>query len=247
MQNTSSNAVLSVDTTNNQVLLGDASLVNGQLAFYNSSNANTVTLTSGVTSASYGLTLPVASPTTSECLRSGTTTSDALVWGPCSNSHLKEIVLTPEYAGAVFSTGGYTNDIGTMTAGYDTTNNQSYYQWTTGQSTNQVYDIVVRIPLPSDFSSWASSTPITIKADTSDTTNGTINAILEDTTGTTEASWNSCALTPSTANSWTTMTGCAVSGTYTANGVMTLILSLQAPPNGTTKIGDIRLSYNSAY
>jgi hypothetical protein len=162
---------------------------------------------------------------------------------------VRKIILTPEYAGAVLDNGGAGNDIGTMIAGFDSTQRESYYQWTTAQSANQVYDVVVQLPLPSDFISWASTTPITVDVKTSDITNGITTAKLTDTTGTLETNWNTCSLTPSN-NSWNTMTGCTVSGTYNANGIITLRLILQAPPNAgssETEIGNISLTYNSAY
>ncbi len=176
-----------------------------------------------------------------------------LTWSSCSGSgHSKEIVLTPEYAGAVLDNGGAGNDIGTMTSGFDSTQKESYYQWTTAQSSNQVYDIVAQIPVPSDFNSWASTTPITIDIKTCDQsgctthTNATITAkIIDDTSSTTYTNWNTCALTGST--SWATDTGCTVANTPSPNDVLMLRLHLQAPSGGTTQIGNIVLSYNSAY
>jgi hypothetical protein len=160
--------------------------------------------------------------------------------------HTVKIVLTPEYAGAVLDNGGSSTDIGTMVSGFDSTQRESYYQWSTAQSSNQQYDIVTQIPVPSNFSAWASTTPISVDIKTSDTTNGTVTASLYDTTGTVESSWNTCSLTPGT-TSWTTKTGCTVAGTYTANGIITLRLILQSPPSGTTEVGNVVLSYLSAF
>ncbi|MGH7142282.1 MAG: hypothetical protein ACREF5_02315 [Candidatus Saccharimonadales bacterium] len=250
VQNAAGNQTFGVNTSASQVLFGQASTVNASLVAYNSTNSNTVTIQSGVTSGSYSLTLPTGVATTGQCLEAGTVSGSTvpLTWGSCGGSggHSKEIVLTPEYAGAVLDNGGAGNDVGTMTSGFDSTQRESYYQWTTTQATNQVYDVVVQLPVPSDFSSWASTTPITVDVKTSNTTNGTVTAKLIDTTGTTEGSWNTCSLTPGT-TSWTTVTGCTVAGTYAANGVITLRLILQAPTSGTTEIGNIKLSYNSAY
>jgi hypothetical protein len=175
-----------------------------------------------------------------------------LTFGSCggSSSHPKVITLTPEYANAVlWNNNNTTTDIGTMTASYTATGvgskPENYYDWTTSQSTNQAYAIVVQIPLPSDFSSWG-TTPITIDAYTSNTTNGTITAKLYDA-GTIESAWNTCSLTPSSASTWTTMTGCALAGSYSGNTMITLVLILQAPTSGTTNVGNINLSYNSSY
>ncbi len=170
--------------------------------------------------------------------------------------HAKKIVLTAEYAGAVLSSTGCSSDIGTMTAGYDGTQHENYYQWTTAQSSNQCYNIVVQVPIPSDFSSWNGSDPLTVDVKTSDTTNGTVVATLLDTSNTAVTNWNTCALTPTAANTWVTSgaggtnapAACGISsGTWTAGGVATLTLQIQAPNGGTTKVGNISLTYLSAF
>jgi hypothetical protein len=254
VQNAAGIAILNVDTTGQQVLLGTTgtSGINGQLVFNTATSGSyTITLNSSAsTTASYVLTLPTAAAATGQCLQAGTVSGSTvpLVWGACGGgSHTKAIVLTPEYAGAVLDSGGAANDIGTMTTGIDTTvtPNQNFYQWTTAQSSNQVYNVDVQIPVPSDFSSW-SATPLAIEVETSDTTNGTVTAALLDTSGT--SNFSSCSITPGSVNTWTLETSCSPSGgTFTANGVMTLALTLQAPTSGTTKVGKIVLTYNSAY
>jgi hypothetical protein len=161
--------------------------------------------------------------------------------------------LAPEYANTtLWNNNNTTTDIGTMTSGYTATGvgslPENYYQWTTSQSTNQSYAIAVQIPIPSDFSSWYSGSPITIDAYTSNTSSGTITAKLLGTSGVAETAWNTCStLTPGSATTWTTMTGCTVSETYTPNATATLILILQAPTSGITEVGNIVLYYNSAY
>jgi filamentous hemagglutinin len=165
--------------------------------------------------------------------------------------HTKYITLRPEYGGAVLSSNVWNSlsDIGTMTAGFDTAQYENYYQWTTSQSTNQAYDVAVSIPIPTDFSAWASSTPITVDVKTSDITNGIVNAKLYDTNKTIETNWNTCSLTPGSANTWTTVTGCSIGGTYSNSGTkyITLIIQMQAPNGGTTELGNINLAYLSSF
>jgi hypothetical protein len=168
--------------------------------------------------------------------------------------HTDKIVLTAEYAGAVLDNGGASSDIGTMTAGYDSTQKENYYQWTTAQSTNQTYDIVIQIPIPSNFGAWASNDPLTVDINTTDTTNGTVAGTLLDTSGTAVTNWNTCSLTP-TVTGWITSGAGAThgatcnitTGTWTAGGVATLRLHMQAPPSGTTKVGNIVLTYIATY
>lgn len=170
--------------------------------------------------------------------------------------HGEKLVLNPEYAGTVLSSNGAGNDVGTMTSGFDGTQKENYYQWTTSQSSNQVYYVVVQIPLPSSWGGWNGSAPLTVDVNTSSTSNGTIAGTLLDTSGTAVTNWNSCSLTPTVANTWKTAgagaagtpAACNISsGTFAAGGVMTLELKLQAPTGGTTEIGNIILNYNGTF
>jgi hypothetical protein len=138
-----------------------------------------------------------------------------------------------------------------MTAGYAASGTggypENYYEWTTTQTTNQTYDIVVSIPVPPDY---GSSIGVSVDVNTSSTANGPITAKLYDTTGTVVTNWNSCTLTPSSANTWTNKSCAISSGTYntTGNNTMTLMLTLQAAASGgTTYVGNITVSYTSAY
>ncbi|HZL08243.1 MAG TPA: hypothetical protein VFC50_03555 [Candidatus Dormibacteraeota bacterium] len=91
VQNASSKAVLTVDTSSNQVVLGLAGSgnVNGQLVFANNTNTNTATLTSGVTSGTYSVSLPTAGPaSTSQCLQSGAVTASQLAFAGCGGTGL---------------------------------------------------------------------------------------------------------------------------------------------------------------
>ena len=175
----------------------------------------------------------------------------------------RTITLTPEYAGAVLDngsgdpsyTGSASGTVGTMTAGFDSTASiggsygENYYQWSNSQSTAQGYDVVVRIPLPSDFSSFNGTNPISIN--TKGTSGANVTAFLWDTgSATSESSWSytgsGCSISVTT--SWAKNTGCTVSGTNTADGIMTLRIRLVAAASGgTTQLGNISLSYKSKW
>jgi hypothetical protein len=174
-----------------------------------------------------------------------------------ASRQVRTINLPVEYAGAALLADG-TNNNGSLTAPYDTGSFDNYYKWTTAQATNQDYDIVVKVPLPSDFGAWydqswtwqgsASAAPIRFRTYTSDTTNGTITATLRDTANALVTGWNSCSLTPGSATTWTTKDGCAVTtGTYAADGYLTLDLHLQSPLNGDVRTGAIVMRYYSNF
>lgn len=86
LQNAGGNELLTIDTSgteaNNLVRFGKASTISGRIVFNNSTNANTVTIVSGVTSGSYSLTLPTALPGSTQCITS--TSGGVLGFGTCS-------------------------------------------------------------------------------------------------------------------------------------------------------------------
>lgn len=80
--------VLAADNATGVVTLGEASSLNGQLSLANATNANTATLASGVTTASYTTVLPTGIGVAGQCLNvasvSGST--QTLGYGACGTS-----------------------------------------------------------------------------------------------------------------------------------------------------------------
>ena len=159
----------------------------------------------------------------------------------------KKITLNAEYTGSVLDAGTGSNNSGLMTSSMDLSNRMNYYKWTTSQATNQSYDVVVQVPIPTDFDGWASSNPLSIASYTSDTTNGTIKIEARDSSNTVRCDFIS--VTPVATNAWATNnTGCTLdSGTYTAGDYMTLRVRMQSPTGGNVRVGAINLSYLSKY
>lgn len=255
VQNTTGINVFSVNTSAGQILLGGASALNGQISFANTTNANTVSLVSGATSATYSLTLPTTAPATSQCLQSGSTTASQLVFGSCGGaaSHIKTINIPAEYVGAVLDASNDSTCVsanaGTMTSGFYLSGavDHNYYKWTTANTVAQCYDVVVRVPVPSDFSSWNTTTPITLSAYASDAS-AALNMEVRDTAGAVESSYSTFpAITPAS-GAWTSITPAdALAGTYTPGGTMTIRLRMSSINNDYLELGDLKLSYNTAY
>ena len=84
IQNSSGNKVLDVDTNNNQVILGQASQVNGLIQFQSTGGGYVAMAAPSISSGnSYSLTLPTAAPTaTNQCLQSSSTFTQ-LTFGAC--------------------------------------------------------------------------------------------------------------------------------------------------------------------
>ena len=157
----------------------------------------------------------------------------------------KRITLMPEYAGATL-TGDGTNNTGTMTSDNMTsTPFRNYYQWANTQGTAQDYDIWIKVPLPADFSAMAATPTLSIDTYSSDLTNGTVLVTVYDTSNT--ADCTSAAFTPTGAiNTWETktQTTCLDTGTYAADGIMTIRIKLTgAATTGVTRVNTIFFNY----
>ncbi|HWT40446.1 MAG TPA: right-handed parallel beta-helix repeat-containing protein [Dongiaceae bacterium] len=172
-----------------------------------------------------------------------------------TTQHTKTISLSAEYAGAVLyggDTGGAncsTNQSGTMTSGYDTSSaQQSYYNWTSTSATSQCYDVVVRIPIPNDFSSWSGAPSIKVKTDNAANTAYAIGIIKSDGV-TYDASYGSAYTSPGTlGTSWANMATSSLDASgYTAGGYMTILVRLTAKSSSNVQLADIVLTYNSKF
>ena len=248
---------MAVDTTSNDaVKIGSSSLA-GNLWFM-ASSGNYVGLNVATVGTSYTLTLPSTAPSTTntQCLESpGTSTnSNVLSFVNCATGgHNKNIILTAEYAGAVLDSAGdsscSSNNTGTMTSGYNDidVSPQTYYQWSNAQSTSQCYDVVVRVPIPSDWNNWSTVSPPTIVAST---TGGSIavEAIAANTSY--EGNYSNYETPSGIGSSLATLTLPYLTGsgaTDFANGILTLKIRMTATSSNSTDIGTITIPYQSQY
>ncbi|MGZ6004939.1 MAG: beta strand repeat-containing protein, partial [Candidatus Saccharimonadales bacterium] len=164
--------------------------------------------------------------------------------------HTKTISLAPEYAGAVLYPDG-SNNSGTMTTGFDGTNFHTYYKWTTSQGTNQDFDIIVRVPVPSGYSSLPTGAQYCVNTYSSDLSNGTITGIMYDSSGNPQSSAN---LTPTNIGAggagpgaWQQVCSNNIGGTITAGGYITFRLKMQSPTSGDVRLGELSFNYMSSF
>src|SRR5690606_12488756 len=147
--------------------------------------------------------------------------------------------------GAVLDAGSGSNNEGTMTSGVNVSDRMNYYKWTTSEATNQSYDVVVQVPIPTDFDGWTTTSPINISTYTSNTTNGTITFELRDSTNTVRR--NFVSVTPNANNTWQVRDPGTFTGTYTPGDYMTFRIRMQSPQNGDVRIGNIYMDYYSKF
>ena len=87
VENSSGNNVLRVDTSANQLTLGQSSTLNGSVVFKNSASANAITLNSTAANANYSLTLPSSAPNPGLCIETSNSSASQLVFASCSNTN----------------------------------------------------------------------------------------------------------------------------------------------------------------
>lgn len=224
IQSTSSSAFSIQDASTTKLFNADTST--GTITFGNSASGNYITFTASGGLQAYGTARPT-----------------------------KYISLSAEYAGAVLyggDTGGAncsTNQNGTMTSGYDTSSSQqSYYNWTSAQATNQCYDVVVRVPLPAGFDGWAAAPSIQVKTDNTGNSAYAIGIIKSDGS-TYDTSYGSAYTSPGTlGTSWGNMSTSSLdSSGYTAGSYLTIRIRMTAKNSANLQLGDIKLAYYSKY
>jgi fibronectin-binding autotransporter adhesin len=186
----------------------------------------------------------------------GTSSFEPILAGTAQ--HSKAVILTAEYPGAVLDTASdttgtincSTSNTGTLTSGFDSAATFNYYQWTSNQATEQCYDIVVRVPIPSDFAAWNSTTPFSVQLNGSSTTLAHYAFQVLNTSNTAETSTTYGSQGTFGATGWASVSPVTLSSTttgYTAGGVMTLKIRVQAKSNATVQVGSITLNYKSKF
>lgn len=98
-----------------------------------------------------------------------------------------DITLFPEYPGAVMTADGSDNDPGTlgMTSDTEVVSNvrYNYYEWNSDAGTLQDYDLIVKIPMPYNFTGFQVGTSVAltvdIKTEENTTTNNKIDITLQ--------------------------------------------------------------------
>jgi len=162
--------------------------------------------------------------------------------------HTKTILLTPEYAGAVLDAASDSSctsaNNGTLTAGYDSTNRMNFYNWISTQTSAQCYDVVVQVPIPSDFSSWSGTPDIEMKKDSTGTGAYAIQIIPSSST---DANYGSYVSPGTLSTSWGNMATSSLSGTYTAGNYLTIKIRVTSTSSANVQLGNIKLTYNSKF
>lgn len=174
---------------------------------------------------------------------------DGSTWVAMADTAGSDVIFqAPLYANATYYPDGGSNT-GRLTYYYDNTNVENAYRWETSRAAAQDYDIVARIQLPDNFSSWDSTTPIEFKyrTDTTSTAQNKLDFTMLDTADASVTLSNNTNLASSVAATWVTSTNIGITGgTWTAGGWITITIKTTATNAGGAEAGSLVLNYNTS-
>lgn len=193
--------------------------------------------------------LHVAGELKVEGMSKGTKADSIVVWNtsdstfyylPIDSIQLQtaNLFFAAEYAGATFDTinGASGAHWGNMTANNSGTPSfMNYYEWTSEETTNQNYDVILRFKVPNDFSSWGTNT-IANQSETGASVSVQVRNITQGV--------NITPLTTVTNNAWTNTTLNLATLTTNAGDVIVIIITLNSANLNYARVGDIDLIYN---
>lgn len=235
--------LLRADTSNNRLVLGDATGTDTNTTLFVLDSATADPTTGLVNGAMYYNT------TTSKfrCYQ-GLAFVDCI--GSGSGGGTQRVTLVPEYAGAVLTPDGTSNSVNVASSsvsglpaaqGYK----HNFYQWDTSATAAQDYDIIINYQLPSNFSSFvAGSFNIWTYADSLTSTDATL--MVKSSTGA-DCYLAAASVKPAAAATWEQKApgdpgnGC----TFAANDVITFVIkpTVIQPSTNKVRIGEFSFAY----
>jgi hypothetical protein len=153
-----------------------------------------------------------------------------------------ETTLHPQYPDSSYAPDG-TDNVGQLSIINDTATLKNAYLWTSTRSTQQDYDVVLRVTLPTQFTHWKGS-PISFmyKSSSADTTVSKMDVEVFDTAG---AAVTLTGTSTNLANTtWTTQTlDFAGTPTWTPGGTVVIRFKMYAKDTEQMMLGDLGLKY----
>ncbi len=155
---------------------------------------------------------------------------------------LVETTLHPQYPDAAYSADGSDN-VGQLSVVNDAVTLKNSYLWTSTRPTLQDYDVVLRLTLPTQFTSWKAS-PLTFlyKSSSADSAITKMDVAVFDTAG------NAVTLTGTSTNlantAWTSQTiDFSGAPTWTPGGAVVIRFRLSSKDSEQMQLGDLTLKY----
>lgn len=148
----------------------------------------------------------------------------------------------PEYANAAYAGDGSSN-VGQLSVLHDSSTKRNYYAWASTRTSLQDYDILLKIPLTSDFSGWTDNAlRIAYRSATANAADNTLDITVYDTAG------NAVTLSGSVANlvgtSWaTTQIEFTGTPTFTAGQDFLVKFTVSSKNSNAIHVGETTLLY----
>jgi parallel beta-helix repeat protein len=171
------------------------------------------------------------------------------VWKNCVATSLgvtTTVTRIPEFEGGTIYADGTSNS-GTLTSGYASGLSgaegykHNYYQWSTSQATAQDYNIVVQVPIPSDFTGSFSSISFWHSDPDGATTNSEITLTITDQDGT---SCSSATYNGASAGVWEQETVSVSTCTYSPDDILTFDFRIKTTSGaGNLRLGEFKYQY----
>jgi len=158
------------------------------------------------------------------------------------SSNLKKIIPSL-YDGVSYKADG-TNNIGRLFVDSDISNKKNYYVWKSTKNTLQDYDVIVQVPLPTNFSGWNGATPwnFTYRSSSANTNENKADIYIYDSSG---AAVTLTGTNTNLANTVWSSTSIGYSGspTFTAGTTFMIVIRMHSRNSNEMHIGEISLDF----
>ena len=157
-----------------------------------------------------------------------------------------QVVISPEYPGAILFADGSDNFGGMTSDAEESTGSfRNYYEWVSDRETLQDYDILVRVTLPNDFVSWKEDAIYLdfMTENSASVNNNKVDMYLMGSSGIDAQVQNGISKLP---GAWEriSLKGLDISDCHNAGDTCTLRISLSSLQSYFVRVGDITLNYN---
>lgn len=158
------------------------------------------------------------------------------------SSNLRKIIPSM-YDGVSYKSDG-TNNIGRLFINNDIANGRNFYVWTSTPNALQDYDVIVQVPLPTNFSGWDGVTPweFNYRSDSASSTDNMADIYIYDSNGAAVTlTGTSTALASTTWSS--TSIGYSGTPTFTAGETFMIVIRMHSRNKNEMHIGEISLNF----
>ncbi len=158
------------------------------------------------------------------------------------SSNLKKIIPSM-YDGVSYKADGTAN-VGRLFINSDIANGRNFYVWTSSPGTLQDYDVIVQVPLPTNFSGWDGATPweFNYRSDSASSTDNMADIYIYDSNGAAVTLTGTSTNLASTTWSSTSI-GYSGTPTFTAGETFMIVIRMHSRNKNEMNLGEISLNF----